>query len=276
MWLDHCDAEVRAAVQQGQQIATHARHTQIDVEHIFLALLRKPEGLTREVLRWMGVSADDVAVLIGREVDRQPRLSVYNDRSQVYISPRTRRLIQTAEFEAAQAGVELAGVEHILLALMDDPDSPTAQVLKRVDVTPDRMRVTLGALRQPTVPGSEAVTIEGEAVGHTPPRIAEQPPAAGQPSAAEPQAAPAAPAEAEAAQGLRAELDQARRRIAELEQEQRHLTELLRRADETLAYTRTLLDQEIALRHWAERQRSPRAPSPASEEQPSPSEGQQP
>ncbi len=258
MWLDHCDAEVRAAVQQGQQIATHARHTQIDVEHIFLALLRKPEGLTREALRLMGVSADDVAVLIGREVDRQPRLSVYNDRSQVYISPRTRRLIQTAEAEAAQAGLELAGIEHILLALMDDPDGPAAQVLRRVDVTPERMRVTLGALRQPTVPGSEAVTIEGEALGRTPPRIAEQP------ASAEPQPTAAEPVEADA--GLRAELDQARRRIAELEQEQRHLSELLRRADETLAYTRTLLDQEIALRHWAERQRAPAAPPPAPEE----------
>ncbi|GAB4214623.1 MAG: hypothetical protein OHK0022_53440 [Roseiflexaceae bacterium] len=262
MWLDHCDAEVRAAVQQGQQIATHARHTQIDVEHIFLALLRQPEGLTREVLRWMGVSADDVAVLIGREVDRQPRLSVYNDRNQVYISPRTRRLIQTAEAEAARAGVQLAGVEHILLALMDDPDGPATQVLKRVEVTPERMRLTLGALHGPMVPGSEPVTIEAEAVGHTQPRLTEQP--AAPPPESPP--APAGPVEVQPDAALLAELEQARQRIAELEQEQRHLTELLRRTDETLAYTRTLLDQEIAQRHWAERQRAG-APPPATEEQ---------
>lgn len=234
MWLEHCDPEVRAAVREGQEIANRMHHSQIDVEHVFMALLQDKEGLTGEALGRLGVVPNDLIRLISRELDRQPQVRLRTDRGQVYVSPRTRRLIQTAEALAEQTGAELVGVEHLLLALLADGEGASAQVLQRVEVVPLRLRQVLDELRPPPL-RPEPVPEQMVDVTATP--------------------VPAAPSTAPAEPALRDELERSARRVAELEVENQHLRELLRRADETLAYTRSLLDQEIALRHRAERQR---------------------
>lgn len=252
MWLEHCDPEVRAAVREGQEIANRMHHSQIDVEHVFLALLQDKDGLTGEALGRLSVAPNDLIRLISRELDRQPQVRLRTDRGQVYVSPRTRRLIQTAEALAEQSGAELVGVEHILLALLEDSEGASAQVLQRVEVVPSRLRQVLGELRPPAL-RPEAAAEQTVDVAATP--VDAAPPASASPA-------------------LRDELERSQRRAAELEQENQHLRELLRRADEALAYTRSLLDQEIALRHWAERQRGegrpPAESGPPAEEKPTP------
>jgi len=253
MWLEHCDPEVRATVREGQELANRLHHSQIDVEHVMMALLQAKDGLTGETLGRLGVAPGDVVRLINRELDRQPQVRLRTDRGQVYVSPRTRRLIQTAEALAEQSGAELVGVQHILLAVLEDSEGASAKVLQRVEVVPARLRQVLDELRPPAVRAEAAEqVVEGAAV------------ASGQPGAVPEADAPAAPADTE----LRAALDRSQRRVAELELELEHLRELVRRGDETLAYTRGLLDQEIALRHWAERQRGGERPPP--EEQTNP------
>jgi ATP-dependent Clp protease ATP-binding subunit ClpA len=61
------------------------------------------------------------------------------------MTPRARRLIERASAKAGSLGVEATGVEHLLFAMLEDPDSVAFGVLDRVlDV--DAVRAELAAV----------------------------------------------------------------------------------------------------------------------------------
>src|SRR5918992_5548100 len=115
MRLDRYTEKAQEAIQDAQELMQELHHTQLDVEHIFLAMLRQPKGLTQRALEKLGVVPDDVRRLVERELDRAPKAYGnqfgYNT-SQVYLTPRTQRLMKRAEAEADRMHDQYVGTEH--------------------------------------------------------------------------------------------------------------------------------------------------------------------
>ena len=55
MRLDRYTEKAQEALQEAQEIMQELHHTQLDVEHIFLAMLRQSKGLTQRALEKVGV-----------------------------------------------------------------------------------------------------------------------------------------------------------------------------------------------------------------------------
>jgi ATP-dependent Clp protease ATP-binding subunit ClpC len=70
MRLDDFTDQAHEAFNDAQLIMHELRHTELDVEHLLLALLRQPTGLTQRVLEQLNVDAADVTRLMLREVKR--------------------------------------------------------------------------------------------------------------------------------------------------------------------------------------------------------------
>ncbi|GIV95344.1 MAG: hypothetical protein KatS3mg057_0001 [Herpetosiphonaceae bacterium] len=79
----------------------------------FLAMLRQRDGLAARALARLNVDPHEVERRVERELEKLPKiLSPYGMGSQVYITPRTQRLVKRAEEEANRLGDQYVGLDH--------------------------------------------------------------------------------------------------------------------------------------------------------------------
>src|SRR5436309_11087353 len=118
MRLERFTDKAQEAFQEAKEIMHETHHTQLDVEHIFLAMLRQREGLAGRALERLGVDAEMVSQRVERELEKSPKVyGQYGYGNQVYITPRTQRLVKRAEEEATRLTDQYVGTEHLLIAI---------------------------------------------------------------------------------------------------------------------------------------------------------------
>ena len=101
MRLDDYTEKAQEAFQDARRSCSEQHHTQLDVEHIFLAMLRQKDGLASRALDRLGVDPDTISQRVERELEKSPKVyGQYGYGNQVYITPRTQRLVKRAEEEA--------------------------------------------------------------------------------------------------------------------------------------------------------------------------------
>ena len=97
MRLERFTDKAQEAFQEAQEIMHEQHHTQLDVEHIFLAMLRQKDGLASRALDRLGVDPDTISQRVERELEKSPKVyGQYGYGNQVYITPRTQRLVMCA------------------------------------------------------------------------------------------------------------------------------------------------------------------------------------
>src|SRR3712207_2484993 len=136
MRLERYTEKAQEAFQDAQELMQELHHTQLDVEHIFLAMLRQSKGLTQRALEKLGVVPDEVQRLVERELDRAPKAygSQYGQStSQVYLTPRTQRMMKRAEQEADRLQDQYVGTEHLLIALANEREGASSRILSSLD-----------------------------------------------------------------------------------------------------------------------------------------------
>ena len=145
--------QAQEALQLSQQIVKEFRHSQWDVEHVLLALLRQEQGLVGEILAELHVNADTVRQQTERALEKMPKLSYESPQAQMYATPRVASLLQSAVAEADRLKDEFVGTEHILVAITREEKGEAAMILKRLGVDQEKVFQALQKLR-----GSHRVT----------------------------------------------------------------------------------------------------------------------
>src|SRR3954462_14245529 len=93
--------------------------TEVDVEHLLLALLDQPEGLIPRVLMGAEVDSDSLDGALERYLEGRPRVSGPGAApGQVYVSRALSQVLDAAEREAERLKDEYVSVEHVLLAMI--------------------------------------------------------------------------------------------------------------------------------------------------------------
>jgi ATP-dependent Clp protease ATP-binding subunit ClpB len=142
------------AVQQAQAIALRYGHTEVDGEHLLLALLEQPEGLVPRLLRQFDADVDALRAAVDGDLQRRPKVTGPGAApGQVFVTQRLARLLEAAEREAKRFKDDYVSVEHLLLALAGESGTPTARRLKESGVTSEAF---LSALTQ--IRGNQRVT----------------------------------------------------------------------------------------------------------------------
>lgn len=123
-------------------------HTQLDVEHIFLAMLRQKEGLAIRALTRLGVDPEAVSQRIERELEKSPKVyGHYGYGNQVYVTPRTQRLVKRAEEEANRLNDQYVGVDHLLMAISGEREGTSSRILSSFGIEPERLHQELMEIR---------------------------------------------------------------------------------------------------------------------------------
>jgi ATP-dependent Clp protease ATP-binding subunit ClpB len=130
-----------------QQLATRLGNSQVDVEHLLLAVLDQEQGLAPAILTKAGIAVDALKLRVHRALEQLPKVSVVSgSQDQVNISGRLNRLLTQAADEAKKLTDEYVSIEHLLLALTDDTGT-TGRILKEFGVTRDRLLQALQEVR---------------------------------------------------------------------------------------------------------------------------------
>ena len=143
------------ALQEAQNTATRLGHTEVDGEHLLLALIDQPEGLVPRLLAHADVDVEAIRADLERELNRRPKVSgPAAQPGQVSVTRRLAKILDAAEREAKRLKDEYVSVEHLLIALAEEGTSTAAgRVLANHGVTRDSFLTALAKVR-----GSQRVT----------------------------------------------------------------------------------------------------------------------
>ncbi|MFD1938336.1 ATP-dependent chaperone ClpB [Nonomuraea mangrovi] len=143
------------ALHDAQTKALRYGHTEIDGEHLLLALLDRPDDLVPRLLRQAGADADRLKADLEADLERRPRVSGPGAApGQVFVTQRLSRLLDSAEREARRLKDEYVSVEHLLISLLDEgSQTASGRLLREHGITRDRFLQALTAIR-----GNQRVT----------------------------------------------------------------------------------------------------------------------
>src|ERR1700712_5826134 len=97
MDLDRLTQKSQQALSDAQDLATRSGHTEVDGEHLLLALVDHPDGLAPRLLTGMGVDLDRLRGDLEVELRNKPRTTGPATRpGQVSVTQRLPRLLQAA------------------------------------------------------------------------------------------------------------------------------------------------------------------------------------
>src|SRR5712675_1519678 len=112
-----------------EKFTDEAREALARVEHLLLGLLGEPDGLVKAAFQ--KIEGFQPAVLLEwlrTELSRRP---VAAQSGALYITPRGKQALDQALADAQQRGDQFAGTEHLLLALLANPNDELTLAAER-------------------------------------------------------------------------------------------------------------------------------------------------
>ena len=141
-----------------QEIMRRYQHSQVDVEHLLLALLESSDGLASEIITRAGGDAAGVKREVESALVRGPKVQAQGGGvGQVYVTPALMEILEQTAWEHAQRmGDSLIAVEHLLLAIAAQGRSEAARSLRSHGVTVEGLQRAVAEVR-----GGQKVTDQG-------------------------------------------------------------------------------------------------------------------
>src|SRR5438105_12577162 len=109
MRFDKFTERAQDAIARAQDIMGRYKHSQLDVEHMLLALLEQPEGVITQVLNVLQADAEHVRRRRDEALQATPKTyfsAPHAGGAQIFVTPRLKRAIDAAEEEARRMNDE--------------------------------------------------------------------------------------------------------------------------------------------------------------------------
>lgn len=135
------------AIQKAQSIAIENQNSQIEQEHLLLALLEQDNSLIKELLKKIGTS-ENFEDAVKSEISKKPQMtggSRPND--SIYVSQDVDQVLNDAEKTATKMKDEYVSVEHIMLAIFDDANKNIKELFKTFNITKNAFLKALSSVR---------------------------------------------------------------------------------------------------------------------------------
>ena len=142
------------ALQSAQQLAIEYQNQALEPEHLLAATASQQDGLIPQLLKKLGVEPGNFAAAAAQKVAALPHVTgTGREPDKIYISQATDKVLNAAEHIAENMKDEYVSVEHLFLALMDQPNEAVRQVLRSFGIDKNKFLEQLATVR-----GSQRVT----------------------------------------------------------------------------------------------------------------------
>ncbi|MBE0415797.1 MAG: AAA family ATPase [Dehalococcoidia bacterium] len=145
MKQDRFTEQAQEALALSQELVRRYHHSQWDVEHILLALLQQEKGLTGEILKKLGVNAEEVRSRVEESLEKTPKIAY--EGAMIYATPRTVRLLESAADEADRLKDEFIGTEHLFIAMTGDRQGEASSILSDFGIDQEKVYRVLQDIR---------------------------------------------------------------------------------------------------------------------------------
>ena len=134
--FDRFTDRAQDAVTHAYEVMMRHGHSQLDTEHIVLALLEQEEGPVHRALHVLEADSDRILRRLDDVLKASPKVTAagMSKPQQVYITPRVKRLMDRSNDEAVRLGDEFISTEHLLLAALNDRESAATHILNDAGV----------------------------------------------------------------------------------------------------------------------------------------------
>lgn len=146
--INRCTAKVQDALREAHTKASSLGHTEIDGEHLVLALLEQQEGLAATILESSGFNTNKLKIDLREALSKKPAVTKTSAGVDVHISRNLLQIMNRAEQEAKTLKDDFISIEHILISALDNVTAIKAQSISR-----DKVMAALKSIR-----GNQRVT----------------------------------------------------------------------------------------------------------------------
>jgi ATP-dependent Clp protease ATP-binding subunit ClpB len=139
--------KLQEALGRAQNAALTAHNQAVDVEHLLAALLEDDDSLASSILTLAGADRGAVRRKLAAELEKIPKVTGGGaDAGQVYATQRLGRVLARAEQEAGKLKDDYISVEHVLIAMLDEPGA-AQKLLRDAGLTHEALMATLKKVR---------------------------------------------------------------------------------------------------------------------------------
>ncbi len=148
MRFDRFTERAQDAAARAYEIVQRYGHTQVDTEHLFLAMLEQEDGAVNQIFEEINIDTADVRDRLDEDLRASPKVSVYGGGvGQIFYTPRIRTVLELAQREANALKDEFISTEHIFLAILGERNTSSSRILQEFGVTRERVLGAIQALR---------------------------------------------------------------------------------------------------------------------------------
>ncbi len=139
--FDRFTERAQDAAARAYEILSRYSHSQVDTEHILLALLEQTDGVVPQILERLNIDSRALRSRVDDILRQSPRTAtIYGQgANQVFITPRLKSVIDRANEEANRLRDQYISTEHIFLALLGERNTAVARTLAEYNITRDRV-----------------------------------------------------------------------------------------------------------------------------------------
>ena len=141
--------KAQEAVIRAQSLAEELNHSQVEPEHLLLALLEQKDGVVPQLLLKLQAAPETLRADLDRHLSSKPK--AYGP-VQRYLSADLGQVLRRAESKAQQMHDEYISTEHLLMAMLESKGY-AGQLLSAQGITEERLLQALTGIR-----GSQRVT----------------------------------------------------------------------------------------------------------------------
>lgn len=138
----------RFAIAEAQKLGSEY----VGVEHLLMGIASEKDSAGGKILHSFGITPEKIEQLLG-----VAHTSFFN--RELYIAPRTKRVLELAAAEANELGNNYVGTEHLLLAILREGDGMTMSILERFGVTEDKMQKAFETVMNESGKGGDSATL---------------------------------------------------------------------------------------------------------------------
>nr|AGS53018.1 ClpB protein [uncultured bacterium contig00031] len=136
--------KAREAIEAATRIAQKNDHSQIETEHLLLALLQQENGIVLPIVEKIMGDTTSLTKNVEALVKQTPK--IYGEAAQIFISPAASKVFAKAEAEASALKDEFISTEHVLIAIAAG-EGRAADLLNKAGVTKNAILSVLKQVR---------------------------------------------------------------------------------------------------------------------------------
>ena len=134
-------------IQNAQNLAVEYQCSQIEEEHLLLALLSQKDSLIKELLKKIGIS-DGFENDLRYEVENKPRMTGgARTADSIYVAQDVDIVLTNSEKIASKMQDEYVSVEHIMIALLDNPNKVVKELFNKYKLNKNDFLKALSSVR---------------------------------------------------------------------------------------------------------------------------------